>query len=97
MGNYFRICHHPLGGYAAVEGEMSNLQDGFEAKPTEDHLRFLCWEDAYASIRRVPEHGIHIDPDLLNEDRVRILTRTYPEEVAVILRDMGYGVEAPVE
>lgn len=97
--NYYRICRHPNGGYAAVMGYMSNLEDGFQVEPSEADPQFNDWSEAYAFADRdsVIEYGIHIDPDVINEDRVRVLTRTYPEEVAHILRDMGYSVEAPSE
>lgn len=62
--NYYRICKHPLGGYAAVMGFASN---GEGAQPTVEHPRFSTVGEAYdwAAQDYMIEYGIRIDKGLL--------------------------------
>jgi len=62
--NYYRICKHPKGGYAAVMGFASNDE---YAEPTENHRQFDTIDAAFEHAYRDPiiEYGIRVDRELL--------------------------------
>jgi hypothetical protein len=63
--NYYRICRHPRGGYAAIMGFMSN---GCVREVIEKDHCFATWQEAYNyASRDYTEYGISLDPDILAE------------------------------
>jgi hypothetical protein len=65
--NYYRICRHPKGGFAAIMGFMSN---GHTREANDKDHQFVTWQEAYNyASRDYTEYGISVDPDILLEDQ----------------------------
>ncbi len=65
--NYYRICKHPKGGYAAVMGFMSNKLDGIVAEPHDDSPQYATVAEAVAvaDSETILEYGIEFDADCI--------------------------------
>lgn len=89
--NFYRICRHPKGGYAAIMGFMSDREDGRPPRqPDERDHRFGTWQEAYQyADQDYTEYGIEIDSDILDDQNPNAYIMNARAELSALRSDVA--------